>query len=245
MSEKTEWLFRLRHILEAIAEIEEFVLPLGYEEFSNNIPALRTAERNLEIMGEAANKIPAAVKDENPTIPWRALVTMRNVVIHDYNSVNYRIIWDTLEKDVPDLKEALLDIQGKYGEPLVLKGSENDWDKAKKEAKDILIRTLKESRNFDNIKTICYSDLAKQILARTIEPYGSDMSRLLEEVCIEGEKCSGVLLTVVVVHKNGDKMPGDGFFRLAEKIRCDVKDKLSRWNDELRCAYDCYGQNKT
>ncbi len=115
MSEKREWLFRLRHILEAIEEIEEYVLPVGFDDFVDNIPALRIAERNLEIIGEAANKIPASVRSENDNVPWRAMVTMRNVVIHDYKNVNYKIIWDTLEKDLPELKKSLLDVKERYG----------------------------------------------------------------------------------------------------------------------------------
>ncbi len=111
-----DWKFRLDDMLSAINEIEEYVLSLSKNEFYKNIPALRTAERNIEIIGEAANKIPKKIHAENPNIPWRDIITMRNIVAHEYSNVNYETIWKTLQTDLPILKTMLINMKDKYNE---------------------------------------------------------------------------------------------------------------------------------
>lgn len=64
--------------------------------------------RNIEIIGEAANNIPAEMRRQYPDISWSRIVGMRNIISHEYFGVLPDIIWKTVKKDIPKLKRALL-----------------------------------------------------------------------------------------------------------------------------------------
>lgn len=59
--------------------------------------------RRLEILREAARRVSETTRDAHPEVPWRLLIGMRNVLINDYPDVNYAIVWDTVQKDLPQL----------------------------------------------------------------------------------------------------------------------------------------------
>jgi len=59
--------------------------------------------RALEIVGEAASKVSQTFRDQNPQIPWRASIGMRNQVIHAYSQVDLDIVWDTVTYNPPKL----------------------------------------------------------------------------------------------------------------------------------------------
>jgi uncharacterized protein with HEPN domain len=60
--------------------------------------------RQIEIIGEAAKRASTKLKDRNINIPWKAIVGMRNKLIHDYLGVDVDTVWDTVEKDITNLK---------------------------------------------------------------------------------------------------------------------------------------------
>lgn len=60
--------------------------------------------RNLEVIGEAVKSISADLKSAYPDIPWQRIAGMRDRMIHEYFGVNLQIVWERVEKDVPDLK---------------------------------------------------------------------------------------------------------------------------------------------
>lgn len=61
--------------------------------------------RCLEIIGEAARHIPATFQERNPAIPWREVVSFRNVMAHEYFGVDYEIVWDVIRTEIPSLWE--------------------------------------------------------------------------------------------------------------------------------------------
>jgi len=63
--------------------------------------------RLLEIIGEAANRVPIEDRSRYPSIPWPQIIGMRNRLIHGYNSVDFDILWKTLSEDLPPLITAL------------------------------------------------------------------------------------------------------------------------------------------
>ena len=63
--------------------------------------------RLLEIVGEAANHVPSDVQAQYPQIPWRDITDFRNRLIHGYFSVDFDILWQIVQKDLPDLIETL------------------------------------------------------------------------------------------------------------------------------------------
>ena len=59
--------------------------------------------RRLELIGEAAGRVSAEYREANSAIPWRTLIGMRNILIHDYGNVDTAIVWETVQSSIPDL----------------------------------------------------------------------------------------------------------------------------------------------
>ena len=96
------WLF---DILNAIMEIESFFIdrPKEFEKYQNDIRTKRATERNIEIIGEAMNRI--LKKDETILITnARKLVDVRNRIIHGYDSVSDDVIWSIIIRHMPIYK---------------------------------------------------------------------------------------------------------------------------------------------
>jgi uncharacterized protein with HEPN domain len=60
--------------------------------------------RALEIIGEAAKKVPKSVKSRYPAVPWREMTGIRDKLIHEYFGVNLEVVWKTIQQDLPALK---------------------------------------------------------------------------------------------------------------------------------------------
>lgn len=63
----------------------------------------RHAERIAELIGEAANRLPQAIHDQWPEVPWREMIGMRNWLIHGYDGIDAEILWDVLQHHSPIL----------------------------------------------------------------------------------------------------------------------------------------------
>ncbi|MGE5504801.1 MAG: DUF86 domain-containing protein, partial [Actinomycetota bacterium] len=71
--------------------------------------------RNLEVMGEAAKRVPPYVTEKYPQVPWARMSEMRNILVHEYHSVDPSIIFDSVRHDLPPLVaplKALLNERG-------------------------------------------------------------------------------------------------------------------------------------
>ena len=97
------WQNRIRDILDSIAEIQKFTGGMEYETFKTDIKAVRAVEMNFIIIGEAANQIPEDIEEKYGTIPWGLMRAMRNRIVHAYFEVDEKLMWDTIQKDLPPL----------------------------------------------------------------------------------------------------------------------------------------------
>ena len=105
----------VRHILEAIANIEADTAGYDFEKFRSDRPARQLVERNLEIISEASRRLPAELKDQEPRVPWQAIAGIGNILRHDYHETYPTVLWETCKKDLKPLKDAIRRIGTRVG----------------------------------------------------------------------------------------------------------------------------------
>jgi len=101
------WQDRIQDILEAISEIQSFTEGMDYETFKDDDKSIRAVEMNFIIIGEAASQIPDEVEEKYPSIPWALMRAMRNRIVHVYFNVDEKLMWDTVQNDLPPLVSEL------------------------------------------------------------------------------------------------------------------------------------------
>jgi uncharacterized protein with HEPN domain len=106
-----DWRERIQDILEAIAEIRSFTQGMDFDAFEADPKTLRAVELNFIIIGEAANQVPEDIQEANSTVPWMFMRAMRNRLVHVYFNVDPRLVWDTIQTDLPTLVDSLTTLQ--------------------------------------------------------------------------------------------------------------------------------------
>lgn len=95
----------LRHILEAIDRIQTYTSGKSKNAFLSE-PLLQDAViRNIEVIGEAANRLSPEFIAMHNTIPWRDIAGMRHRLIHGYMTVNLQTVWNVVERELPGLEK--------------------------------------------------------------------------------------------------------------------------------------------
>ncbi len=103
--------FYLQHIYESILQIENYTENIKcIKEFLSNKLVQDAVIRQLEIIGEASKKVSMTTRKKYDDIPWKEMTGMRDKLIHEYFGVNIVYIWETVNKDLPDLKQKFDDI---------------------------------------------------------------------------------------------------------------------------------------
>lgn len=107
----------LEHILSALDRIFEYVDDVDESTFLKNTLIQDAVLRNLEIMGEASRNLVRYHQDfieKHSSVPWEDIYWMRNRISHGYFSVDLEIIWNTIERDLPGLKEKITSIHNNH-----------------------------------------------------------------------------------------------------------------------------------
>ena len=95
---------RLQHILEAIGEVESYLLEKDFDDFMSNSMMRFACIKQMEIIGEASNHVSEETKLKFSEIQWAQIVGMRNVFVHEYFGVDTTIVWEIIKNDLPELK---------------------------------------------------------------------------------------------------------------------------------------------
>ncbi|PWR73673.1 HepT-like ribonuclease domain-containing protein [Methanospirillum lacunae] len=99
-------------ILDSLEKIE-FYAEKGKDSFFQSSLIQDGIIRNLEIIGEATNRLDPSFHSLYPEIDWRGLISLRNILIHQYHRVDLNLIWSFVLKDIPELKEKIQVIHDK------------------------------------------------------------------------------------------------------------------------------------
>ena len=96
---------RLQHILDAIDEIQKYLIAADLSVFLENSMMRFACIKQMEIIGEASNHLSTALKSKFSEIEWAQIVGMRNVFAHEYFGIDSSIVWEIIKNDIPELKE--------------------------------------------------------------------------------------------------------------------------------------------
>ncbi len=101
---KRAWRDYLADVLNSIQEVEDFTRGMEYEQFEVDKKTAYAVLRSLEVMGEAAKRIPETVRQRYQDIPWKRMTGMRDKLIHEYSGVDLEIVWAVVKTELPPLK---------------------------------------------------------------------------------------------------------------------------------------------
>jgi uncharacterized protein with HEPN domain len=99
-------------IIESIKLIFQYVEGVNRNTLAANIEKQDAILRRITIIGEATKRLTQDFRSQHPTVPWREIAGMRDVITHDYNEVDLEEIWTVVSENLPSLLS--------YIEPLVM-----------------------------------------------------------------------------------------------------------------------------
>jgi len=110
----------LSDILEAAKNIALHIGGRSRDEFFADRTVRAAVLHELTVIGEAASRIPAPMRDRYPSVPWTDVIAFRNIVVHEYFGLSWPIVWDTAIRDVPDLERQISElVRSEFGGPEV------------------------------------------------------------------------------------------------------------------------------
>lgn len=107
MKQKADVSVYLEEILDCIADIELFIEGYTKTSFFTDKKTQAAVIRNIEIIGEIVKRLPPLVKTRAPQIPWKEIAGMRDILIHEYASVDLTETWIVATVDIRKLKKQI------------------------------------------------------------------------------------------------------------------------------------------
>ncbi len=110
MTEKEASIY-LDDISGAIEKILEYTSSMNEIQFSQDILTQDAVIRRFAIIGEAAGKIPEDLRKKFPLVPWKSIVGLRNVIIHEYAGVSMNRVWEVIKNELIPLQKTISDMR--------------------------------------------------------------------------------------------------------------------------------------
>ena len=99
---------RLEHMLSAIENVEEFTKEISLDDFVKSKVLFFAVVKNIEIVGEATYMLTKEYKQSHQSVPWLVIEKMRHVLVHGYYTISPEKVWETVQEDIPMLKEQII-----------------------------------------------------------------------------------------------------------------------------------------
>lgn len=103
MSEDRGWALYVRDMLDACERVLEYTAGIDEEAFLEDGRTYYATLHNLELIGEAATRIPDDIRASHPEVPWNRIISARNRIIHGYLGIDNELIWRMVSRSVPTL----------------------------------------------------------------------------------------------------------------------------------------------
>jgi uncharacterized protein with HEPN domain len=94
----------MEDITAAIEKIDRYIAGMTADAFKEDDKTIDAVVRNLEIIGEAVNKLPPSFKEAHEDMPWHQIAGLRNRIVHEYFGIDLEMIWYIVTSDLPELK---------------------------------------------------------------------------------------------------------------------------------------------
>ena len=106
----------LRQMQDAARHAQEICTDKTLDALLKDWQASAALERFIEIIGEAVKRLPTDLRDRYPAVPWKEIAGTRDHLSHGYDDVDYQVLWDAVQRDVPVLlatvEQILKDLAG-------------------------------------------------------------------------------------------------------------------------------------
>jgi len=102
-----DWKLYIQDMVSFAKKVEDYTAGYSQSDFIADSRTYDATLRNLELIGEAATRIPNSVRRANPEIPWRLVIATRNRLIHAYLGIDNDTVWSIVQEDIPELLEKL------------------------------------------------------------------------------------------------------------------------------------------
>lgn len=97
----------MNDILTCISHIELYTAAINFDEFTKNYMIAEACLYNIQVIGEAAARLPDDVKEKHAQIPWKLIKGMRNRLIHEYFGTDLPLVWSVIKEELPSFKSEL------------------------------------------------------------------------------------------------------------------------------------------
>lgn len=104
---KREYRDYLQDLLTAIDDSAEFTKDMAFDVFARDRKTVNAVLRSLEVLGEAAKRIPDDLRAKAPAVPWKYMAGMRDKLIHEYFGVDLSVVWAVVKNELPPLRSEI------------------------------------------------------------------------------------------------------------------------------------------